>query len=1125
VLSSKGLKPGKYKPNCPKCNTSFLLVIPEDENETISVQQIAQKQSGDEPDTVRTPTVKPKNPPKPIPDTVKTPAVKPKNPPDTEPDTVRTPSIKPKNPQKPIADTVPTPAVKPSTSSTTDKLPTPASRPLIKTAPPNAQTDRIVKGSGSVKPPEQRTPQTPKEPMSLEDAAAAVLEGVDPGKLTGEVPDPTDQPSAGSNATGDFTEPEAPEKPETEVEPKKSDATPVVPPKTKRTVKPTPKPDPNATGELNSHAEPPPKKKPTPKPVTEADPNATSELTEPEKTPTKPSAGEATGDFTEPAEDETPTKKPRKKPAATGAMETAEFTEKNDSEEGGEEETEPGILKPEKKTKSRTQPETEIDADVPAKLGGYEVLKVLGKGGMGAVLLGRQISLDRKVALKVMHPKIAQNPGFVARFTREAYAAAQLTHHNVIQIYDIGEERGQHFFSMEFVQGQSLMDLVKQDGKLPADMAVGYILQAARGLRYGHNQGMVHRDIKPDNLMINTEGIVKVADLGLVKLPSGELPEQAGTLPSSEGGPGDSNLTRVGAVMGTPAYMAPEQSRDSASVDGRADIYSLGCSLYVLLTGKTPFEGKTALEIISKHQTEPLTPPEVVVKRVPKAVSAIVLKMTAKKPDDRYQSMDEVIAALEHFLGLEKTATFNPKEEQADQLEKCCHQFNYRSRAGLKKTLSLAFFLVCVLGVVGAAFTGMPALAGGFVGLMVMTPLAYFVIHGVLTGSVVFGKAREVVFGMRFLDWLMWIGGGVLCLITLYLFGMLWSWLGFAALAAGLGFVLWYITDRTQEKAQEAPLEEARGLFKTLRLSGLDEEQLRQFVCKFSGTNWEPFYEALFGYEAKLAARAYRKGETGEVSKKAGAWREVVMAWLDARLETRRVAKERKHLQKVEAKALEAEGVSKAEAKVQAAAMATELVDQAAEAKQARKEGKEVSVLQLARAARERRKPKPGYNLAGKKLRSLWFKDFLNNWFGRRLRIILGALTFAIGLLWMSQNNLFGSSTNIFKQVMEFDFATAQKSLDKAAGKPLHVPEFLPIPGEVLQVFSSINVPVLGFCLMLCGIFFYGWRPTLVAIPGLILGIAGPMLGVPAVEPLSANLICLIVGAVLIIPVAWVLRQ
>jgi hypothetical protein len=141
------------------------------------------------------------------------------------------------------------------------------------------------------------------------------------------------------------------------------------------------------------------------------------------------------------------------------------------------------------------------------------------------------------------------------------------------------------------------------------------------------------------------------------------------------------------------------------------------------------------------------------------------------------------------------------------------------------------------------------------------------------------------------------------------------------------------------------------------------------------------------------------------------------------------------------------------------------------------------------------------------------------------LRIILGALIFAIGLLWMSQNNLFGSNTNIFKQVMEFDFTAAQNSLAKATGKPLQVPDFLPIPGEVLQVFSSINVPILGFCLMLCGIFFYGWRPTLVAIPGLIVGIAGPMLGVPSFDPLSANTICLIVGVVLIIPVAWVLRQ
>lgn len=855
--------------------------------------------------------------------------------------------------------------------------------------------------------------------------------------------------------------------------------------------------DPNATGDFTEADEP---KQfaavDSAGPASATDPNATGDFTEP-VTPHQTAPGEVTGDYTE-------AEKPNDVP---------DFHEKR-------------TRVPEERPKPARQ--AKDDDDMPPRLGGYEVLKVLGKGGMGAVLLGRQISLDRKVALKVMHPKIASNPSFVARFTREAYAAAQLTHHNVVQIYDIGEDNGQHFFSMEFVAGQSLADLVRKEGKLPPEVAVGYILQAARGLRYGHNQGMVHRDIKPDNLMVNTEGIVKVADLGLVKLPSGELPQQAGAIPSAvEGEDADSKLTHAGAVMGTPMYMAPEQSRDSASVDARADIYSLGCSLYVLLTGKPPFEGRTAMEIISKHQTEPITPPEVVVKRVPRTLSAILQKMMAKKPEDRYQSMDEVIAALEGFLGLEQAGPFHPKEEHADQLEKCCHQFNYRSKSGLKRTLAVGFFAACLLGIVAAAFAGLPTLAGGLLGLMLMTPVAYFVIHGLFTGSVVFTRVRALVFGMRIVDWVFCVGGAILFLVTLWLFGLLWSWLGFAILAVGLGFALWFLTDRAQDIAQETPLHEARSLFKTLRLQGLDEDQLRRFVCKFSGPNWEPFYEALFGYEAKLAARAQRKGDTGEVARMAGTWREPVIAWLDARLEARRQARERQHLEKVQAKALEAEGVSKSEAKAQAEAMAAELVDQAAEAAKARKEGKEASVRAMVAAAREARRPRPGYNLAGKPLRSVWLKHFVNEWFGRRLRFVLGAAIFAAGLLWLHQNNLLKDNKAI-TAIGEGDVEAARKAAEatgQAATKPLQLPGGIQVPNQLQPVLNTWALPITGLLVLLNGVFFFGWRPTVVTLPGVAVALLGPLLGIPAINPLTAQQVSLIIGAVLIVPVAWLVRQ
>ncbi|WP_171472773.1 serine/threonine-protein kinase [Frigoriglobus tundricola] len=519
--------------------------------------------------------------------------------------------------------------------------------------------------------------------------------------------------------------------------------------------------------------------------------------------------------------------------------------------------------------------------DIPARLGGYEVLEVLGKGGMGAVLLGRQISLNRKVAIKVMRPEIAQNPTFVARFTREAYAAAQLTHHNVVQIYDIGEDKGQHFFSMEFVHGRSLMDLLQEQGRLGPEAAVGYALQAARGLRQGHNQGMVHRDVKPANLLVNGEGIVKVADLGLVKLPSDGADGDADLSALAGGG---ADLTGAGMAVGTPAFMAPEQATGSAAVDARADVYSLGCTLYTLVTGRPPFAGASAPEVMSKHLTEPVVPPEAIVKRVPGALSAILMTMLAKDPDERYQSMDEVIAALEGFLGMPRSGTFDPSDHEAEQLERLTAEFQAQAGGGRKRVLAIGFLVACAGGIVAAAALGKPVAAVKALFLLGLAPVAYFVVHGLLTGGVVFARTRALAFGMRPFDWLMIVAGAGLLLGTLYLFGLHVVWVKLCLLSVLLAFYLWLLTDRVREEALREPLRNARLLCRLLRRHGLSEEQLREFVCKYGGPGWEPFFEALFGFEAKLAARALRAGAppgrgSGTPSGASRSWRGPTPGW------------------------------------------------------------------------------------------------------------------------------------------------------------------------------------------------------------------------------------------------------
>lgn len=320
---------------------------------------------------------------------------------------------------------------------------------------------------------------------------------------------------------------------------------------------------------------------------------------------------------------------------------------------------------------SNTKGPTKSNSPIPERLGGYKIVRELGAGGMGSVYLARQLSLDRPCALKTIQAQWASNPRVIARFVREAYAAAQLTHHNVVQIYDLGQDRGTNFFSMELVGGGSLDEQIKSKGKLPPKLAATLILQASRGLKFAHDHGMVHRDIKPANLMMTTDGLVKIADLGLVKTPSAEdegltrngedieKDTQSMMLESAR-----SQVTQVGASMGTPAYMSPEQSEDATNVDKRADIYSLGCTFYALLTGKPPYEGKTMVEIITKHRVEKLVRPERVIQGLDPKLGDIIEKMTAKLPGDRYQDLSEVIHDLEIFLELREGTYYTLGEGQ-----------------------------------------------------------------------------------------------------------------------------------------------------------------------------------------------------------------------------------------------------------------------------------------------------------------------------------------------------------------------------------------------------------------------------------------------------------------------------
>jgi tRNA A-37 threonylcarbamoyl transferase component Bud32 len=265
----------------------------------------------------------------------------------------------------------------------------------------------------------------------------------------------------------------------------------------------------------------------------------------------------------------------------------------------------------------------------------YRILRELGHGGMGVVYQAEQTLMGRQVAIKVISKALLDHPDALERFRREVRAAAQLAHPNIVAAYDAEQAGDLHMLVMEFVEGQSLDQVLRKKGPLPVLHACVYIRQAALGLQHAHERGMVHRDIKPHNLMLTPKGQVKILDFGLAKLASEKRPGQA--------------LTALHAYMGTPEYSAPEQAADARSADIRADIYSLGCTLYCLLAGRPPFQGGNEVQTILAHlEREPQPLPELR-PDVPAELWAVLARMLAKAPGQRYQKPAEVAQALACF--------------------------------------------------------------------------------------------------------------------------------------------------------------------------------------------------------------------------------------------------------------------------------------------------------------------------------------------------------------------------------------------------------------------------------------------------------------------------------------------
>ena len=258
--------------------------------------------------------------------------------------------------------------------------------------------------------------------------------------------------------------------------------------------------------------------------------------------------------------------------------------------------------------------------------GRYRIVRHIARGGMAEVYLAHDQLLDRPVAVKVLFPELADDASFVERFRREARAAAGLNHHNIVSVYDFGEDSGSYFIVMEYVEGETLRDIIGTKGPMAPSHATEIAADVAAALDAAHRQGIIHRDVKPGNVLVS--GVVKVADFGIARA----------------GDPRDS-LTQTGAVMGTATYLSPEQAQGK-DLDPRTDIYSLGVVLYEMLTGRPPFTGPSPVAIAYKHASEVPVPPSEHNADVPPGLDAVVLKAMAKDPAQRHSSADDLRAEL-----------------------------------------------------------------------------------------------------------------------------------------------------------------------------------------------------------------------------------------------------------------------------------------------------------------------------------------------------------------------------------------------------------------------------------------------------------------------------------------------
>ena len=736
-----------------------------------------------------------------------------------------------------------------------------------------------------------------------------------------------------------------------------------------------------------------------------------------------------------------------------------------------------------------------LPSDVqPDQLGGYRILRLLGRGAMGAVYEAKQLSLDRMVALKTIRGRLADNPASLARFTREAYAAAQLNHHNVVQIYDFGEDQGQCFFSMEWVRGGGLDELIRAKGSLDPKLAAGYILQAARGLQFAHRNGMVHRDIKPANLLLSDEGVIKVADLGLVKIPDQVDLESDLAEPGRVSGlQSGTQVTMQGTAVGTPAYMAPEQSADATAVDHRADIYSLGCTLFYLLAGKPPFGGTVVSEVMQQHATQPLPSLMEVNRRVPESLQQIVQRSMAKRPDDRYAAIAEMIVDLESYLGLQSGGKFSPSCEQADHWETIANNFSAASPQA-RWTVPLTATLVGVSLLITVVI---PVLSFRWI----LTGPSLLV-AAVTTATLLTASPRRSPLIERFRQWfgsLSWIDCGIgiagafVCLLAILFSGLWIGLIGGLILGLIAGAAYHFLLMAPMQQSLAPVIANAQRFVRDLRIEGTDEVELRLFTARYGGKHWQPLVESIFGYDALCATRnllSKDRSFSGPVY--AGSLRDRLCNMLANRAIANRRSTDRRRLAKIEQRGLQSEGMNPVEARDRAWQMAAAVIDHSkvvappndAEIAAQQKRQRIKAMLAEARSGKYKKKRDPTAPV-----RLL---------FGGPTRLLAGSLI----LVWFV---IGGRNGQLFDAIQPIDFSSRHQ-----------------ISSAILEIIVAhgrlVSQGIAGMLLCMSA-FVSGWRMTPFAAIATAIICWGPSCGIPGIgESIQPWMTAVAAGLIVYLP-------